>query len=104
METMWEFAPKTFLKRRATSLEKILPEHGIRRSMRTHRDLTDPRLRTLLARELLTLRFRRKQAAQAGRSFDETWVWGIRVGLETALRRVQAANLLPVETSRRNET
>jgi hypothetical protein len=71
--------------------------------MRTHRDLTDPRLRTLLARELLTLRYRRKEAEKAGGSLDEKKVWGILVGLDTAFRRVQDANLLPAETVKAHE-
>ena len=71
--------------------------------MRTHKDLTDPRLRTLLVREFLILRYQMKRAVKAGTPFDKNWVWGIFVGLDTAFRRVQDANLLQFETSPMDE-
>lgn len=66
---------------------------NMRAFMRALGGLTDPTLRNLLAKEKLILRYRIKQAEKADMPFDETWVHGLMIGLDTALRRVQNANL-----------
>lgn len=51
----------------------------------THPEITDPTLRVMFANELWTLRRSVKMAKVDIRS---EWVCGIRLGIETALRRV----------------
>lgn len=52
----------------------------------THPEITDPTLRTMFANELLVLRRSMKAAKTDMRS---EWVCGIRLGYETALRRIE---------------
>ncbi len=54
----------------------------------THTELTDPKLRLILANELLVLRFQIKRGMKMTR--DDLWL--ITIGLDTALRRVQDVN------------
>lgn len=55
--------------------------------MGTHPDIRDKDLRTILANELLIIRKVHKRGGVYG--FYSDLVLGIRVGLDTALRRVQ---------------
>ncbi len=51
----------------------------------THPEIIDPTLRLMFANELLTLR---RSMRQARVEWKSEWVCGIRLGIETALRRV----------------
>jgi hypothetical protein len=52
-----------------------------------HPEITDPVLRQIFAKELWVLR---SAMHKTGISMQSEWVYGIRLGFETALRRVQA--------------
>lgn len=53
----------------------------------THLDITDPAARYILARDLWVLRISMRRC---GQPMDSDWVWGIRQGLETFARRMDA--------------
>lgn len=55
-------------------------------SKHTHPELTDPHLRTIFANELIVLR---RSMRQIDEPMKSEWIAGIRMGLETAFRRVQ---------------
>lgn len=55
----------------------------------THSELTDPTLRLILANELLVLRFQQRQMRNKIAQLSADDLWLIRIGLDTALRRVQ---------------
>jgi len=52
--------------------------------MKTHKDITDPELRAILANELIIFRLIKKRGQTSG-----DYLLGLRVGFITALRRVQ---------------
>jgi hypothetical protein len=58
--------------------------------MGTHPEITNKRLRAIFANELLVLRRAMKQASQP---IGSDWVSGIRLGFETALRRVENSGI-----------
>lgn len=53
----------------------------------THPSITDKNLRQIMAIEFAVLK---KAMREEGTSMKCDWVYGIRLGFETALRRVQA--------------
>jgi hypothetical protein len=59
----------------------------------THSNLKDPKLRKILHDEILVLR---KSMKKAKVDWNSELVKGILIGLETALRRVQDAEVQPV--------
>lgn len=58
----------------------------------THSELTDPKLRLILANEILVLRFQRKRLAEINLPMSKDVYSLILTGLDTALRRVQEVN------------
>ena len=80
-----------------TDQEKLDRLHALRKSRlawrlaypHAHPELRDPRLRSILANELLVLRRRMQEMKAAGYRMDESTSYSIRIGLETFARRVK---------------
>lgn len=51
----------------------------------SHPEITDPKLRSMLANELLVLR---RSMKKANTDLQSEWVCGIRLGMETFARRI----------------
>ena len=59
--------------------------------MKTHSNLTDPRLRKILHDEIVVLHSQYWQAKRTQVPMSDDWFSGVLIGFETALRRVQDA-------------